>query len=74
MAEFYLSYSIGIDNACGIFQLASQFHSTQLKFLSFEFILNNYEIIKKTKSFSKLEKEHFMEILEGVMKKLPQRA
>jgi len=72
LAEWTLSHSISVETACAILELSSYYHANRLKLLTFEFIISNYESIKETKAFSRMNKEHVVEILTAAMKRLPQ--
>jgi len=70
VSEAMLSRFIDIDNACIILEIAHRFNAVQLKRLSFEFILSNYDRIRTTNSFIDLHKDCVTEILTAAVQRL----
>jgi hypothetical protein len=70
LCEWNLSRSISIENACTILELANHYASHQLKLQAFDYIIRNFDLVKETKSFSKMEKTHVVQILDEALKRI----
>jgi len=70
VVEVYLSRCIDIDNACIILEIAHRFNALQLKGLTFEYILSNYDRIRATNSFIDMHKECVTEILSVAVQRM----
>eukprot|EP01127_Copromyxa_protea_P019627 TRINITY_DN641_c0_g1_i3.p1 TRINITY_DN641_c0_g1~~TRINITY_DN641_c0_g1_i3.p1 ORF type:complete len:354 (+),score=35.29 TRINITY_DN641_c0_g1_i3:400-1461(+) len=70
LSESVLSNCLDIDNACVVLEIAHRFNAVQLKRLTFEFIINNYERIRTTSSFVDLHKDCVTEILTVAVQRI----
>jgi hypothetical protein len=65
-----LSHFLDVDNACVILEIAHRFNAMQLKRLTFEFILSNYDRVRTTNSFIDLHKDCVTEILSVAVQRI----
>jgi len=70
LAEVVLSHFLDIDNACIILEIAHRFNAVQLKRLTFEFILSNYDRVRTTNSFIDMHKDCVTEILTVAVQRI----
>jgi len=70
LMEHLLSRSIDLDNACLILEISHYYGAKQLKMVTLEFILSNYETISKMSSFNEMHKDCLSEILQVVVQKM----
>lgn len=70
VAECTLSHFLDVENACVILEIAHRFNAPQLKRLTFEFILSNYERVRTTNSFIDMNKDCVTEILTVAIQRI----
>jgi len=70
VAEAMLSRFIDIDSACIILEIAHRFNAVQLKRVSFEYILMNYDRVRTTSAFVDLHKDCVTEILTVAVQRI----